>query len=177
MQLEHRDSLLSYFSSIRERTIRVARCVPPDKLEWQGREGQFTPGDLLRHIAVTERFTFAETIQGKPNREPGGGKELADGYDNVIALMERLHREAMDIFAAIPEQDWDERCLTPDGAPIRRWKLFRAMIEHEIHHRGELYGQLSALGVPTPPLFGLTSEQLREKASNPRKSESANSPL
>ena len=35
------------------------------------------------------------------------------------------------------------------------------MVEHEIHHRGQLYLYLGMLGVPTQPIFGLTSEQVR----------------
>jgi uncharacterized damage-inducible protein DinB len=35
------------------------------------------------------------------------------------------------------------------------------MIEHEIHHRAQIYVYLGVLGVTTPPLFGLTSEQVR----------------
>ena len=35
-------------------------------------------------------------------------------------------------------------------------------MEHEIHHRGEIYVYLDMLGVKTPPLYGMTSEQVRE---------------
>jgi uncharacterized damage-inducible protein DinB len=42
------------------------------------------------------------------------------------------------------------------------WKWLRAMTEHEIHHRGQLYLMLSMLGVKTPPVFGMTSEELRQ---------------
>jgi uncharacterized damage-inducible protein DinB len=34
------------------------------------------------------------------------------------------------------------------------------MVEHEIHHRGQIYLHLAQLGVPTPPLYGLTSEEV-----------------
>jgi DinB family len=34
-------------------------------------------------------------------------------------------------------------------------------VEHEIHHRGQLYLLLAMCGVPTPPLYGLTEEQVR----------------
>jgi uncharacterized damage-inducible protein DinB len=38
------------------------------------------------------------------------------------------------------------------------------MIEHEIHHRGQLYLYLGLLDVPTPPIYGLTSEEVRERS-------------
>ena len=56
----------------------------------------------------------------------------------------------------------NKKCLTPAGAPIHVWKWLRAMVEHEIHHRGQLYIYLGILGLPSPPLYGLTSEQVKE---------------
>jgi uncharacterized damage-inducible protein DinB len=44
------------------------------------------------------------------------------------------------------------------------WKLLRSMVEPEVRHRGELCACLGVLGVQVPPLYGLTSEQLREIA-------------
>jgi uncharacterized damage-inducible protein DinB len=47
---------------------------------------------------------------------------------------------------------------------IARWKWLRLMVEHEIHHRGQVYLYLAILGVPTPPLYGLTSEEVRARS-------------
>jgi uncharacterized damage-inducible protein DinB len=58
-------------------------------------------------------------------------------------------------------EDLERKGTSPQGVPVTAWKLLRAMIEHEVHHRGQLYMMLSVLDVPTPPLFGLTSEELR----------------
>jgi uncharacterized damage-inducible protein DinB len=50
--------------------------------------------------------------------------------------------------------------MTPAGATITTWKWLRAMLEHEAHHRGQLYFTLGLLGVPTPPIFGLSEREL-----------------
>jgi uncharacterized damage-inducible protein DinB len=47
---------------------------------------------------------------------------------------------------------------------ITVWKWLRSMTEHEIHHRGQIYLYLGILGVPTPPLYGLTSEEVRARS-------------
>jgi uncharacterized damage-inducible protein DinB len=60
--------------------------------------------------------------------------------------------------------DPEARCTTPAGIQISVGKWMRSMIEHEIHHRGQLYLMLSMLGVKTPPIYGLTEEQLRERS-------------
>ena len=52
--------------------------------------------------------------------------------------------------------------MTPAGAPLTTWKWLRMMPEHEIHHRGQLYLMLGILNVPTPAIYGMTSEQVRE---------------
>jgi uncharacterized damage-inducible protein DinB len=43
------------------------------------------------------------------------------------------------------------------------WKWLRTMVEHEIHHWAQLYIYLNMIHVQTPPLFGLTSEELQVK--------------
>ena len=164
MQINELPLFLDYFEKIHRRTMRVARCIPPDKLDWTYREGKFTLGDLVRHIATIERYMFAETVSGRPSRYAGCGKELADRYEAILEFAERLHRESMEIFAQLTGEDLNRKCATPDGALITTWKWLRAMTEHEIHHRGQIYLYLSMLGVPTPPLYGLTSEQVRERS-------------
>lgn len=164
MQILDLNVFLDYLDRLHQRTLRVARCIPPDKLEWTYRTGKFTLGDLVRHIAAIERYMFAETIKGKPSRYSGCGRELADGYDKVIAFLERLQRESREIFAGLSPADLERKCTTPEGSPITVWKWLRAMVEHEIHHRGQIYLYLAMLNVPTPPLYGLTSEEVRERS-------------
>jgi len=52
MEIHDIDSFLSYWSRIRKRTARVIRCIPQEHLEWSYREGKFTLGDLIRHLAT-----------------------------------------------------------------------------------------------------------------------------
>ena len=156
--------LARYIDRVRERTMRVVACVPADKLEWTYRDGKFTFGDLMRHLAAIERWMFAENVAGRPSAYPGHGGELADGYDAVVDYMRRMHAESMAIFSALTEDDLDGKCTTPGGAelPVRKW--LRSMVEHEAHHRGQLYLYLGMLDIPTPPLYGLTSEEVRERS-------------
>jgi uncharacterized damage-inducible protein DinB len=165
MEIHTIHPFLHYFGNVRERTMRVARCIPVDKLDWSYAPGKFTLDDLLRHIAVAERFMWAETLQGQLSRYTTHGKELADSFENVIAFMERLHMESMEIFAKLTDEELQRKCKTPVDAEITTWKWLRLMIEHEIHHRGQIYLYLGMLGVPTPPLYGLTSEQVRARSN------------
>lgn len=162
MQPQSLDLFLDYLDKVQQRTMRVVACIPPDKLEWSYRKGKFTPGDIVRHMGAIERYMFGETIQGKPSLYSGCGKDLADGLDEVASFKERMHRETVDIIRSLGEEGMNRKCTTPDGASITVWKWLRLMVEHEIHHRGQIYLYLAILGAPTPPLYGLTSEQVRE---------------
>lgn len=162
MEIRDLGVFVDYFGKVHHRTMRVARVIPPDKVDWSYREGKFTLGDLARHIATANRYLFAETLQGKPSRYAGCGRELAPTLEEIVALMERLHAESLEIIAGLG--DLNRKCTTPDGASIAVWKWMRAMVEHEIHHRGQIYIYLAMLDVPTPPLYGLTSEQVIEKS-------------
>jgi len=164
MEIRSVQPFLQYFESVRARTMRVAKCIPPDKLDWTYAPGKFTLGDLLRHLAVAERYMWVETLSGRPSRYTSHGKELADKYENVIAFVERLHSESAEILSKFTDEDLLQKCKTPDGAEITKWKWLRLMVEHEIHHRGQIYLYLAILGVPTPPLYGLTSEQVRARS-------------
>jgi uncharacterized damage-inducible protein DinB len=164
MEIGTIEPFLDYFARIRERTRRVAVLIPPDRLEWAPREGAWTFGDLLRHLGAIERWMFAENVHGLPSRYPGHGRELADGHAAVLAYFDRMHDEAMERFRALTPEALQARCTTPGGAAMPAWKWLRAMVEHEIHHRGQLYLMLGMIGVPTPPLYGLTSEEVRERS-------------
>ena len=107
---------------------------------------------------------FAENLGGRPSRSPRHAGELAEGHSAVMAYFVRMHTEAMDVFAALTPQALQARCTTPGGASMPAWKWLRAMVEHEIHHRGQLYLMLGMIGVATPPLYGLTSEEVRDRS-------------
>lgn len=160
MEIRDLAIFLDYFNKVHQRTMRVVRCIPPDKVGWSYREGKVTLGDLARHIAAANRYIFAEAIQNGRSRYAGCGRHLAPGYDEIISLIETLHSESLAIFSRL--SDLNGECRTPDGAPITTWKWLRAMLEHEIHHRGQIYIYLALLEVPAPPLYGLTSEQVAE---------------
>ncbi|HEY8957742.1 DinB family protein [Chitinophaga sp.] len=155
---------LDYYDKVRERTLRLIKVVPPGQLDWSYLPGKFSIGDQIRHIATIERYMFAETIAGRKSAYQSCGKELADGYDNVLSFFNELHQQSLAIFRQLSDEDLQRKCITPGNVEMRIWKWMRAMVEHEIHHRGELYIYLNLLGIKTPPMYGLTSEEVAENS-------------
>jgi uncharacterized damage-inducible protein DinB len=158
---------MDYLSSVHARTRRVIQCIPSSDLEWSPAPGKFSFGDIVRHLAGIERYMYGETVQGKPSRYSGHQRDLADGYESVLASYDRLHDESRAIFSNLSDAQLSAKCMTPAGVPITTWKWLRAMLEHESHHRGQLYLMLGMRGVKTPPIYGLTEEEVVARSSRP----------
>jgi uncharacterized damage-inducible protein DinB len=162
MEIKTIEPFLDYYERLRERTRRLILLVPPDQIEWTYRPGRFTIGEMVRHLATIERWMYGETVQGRPSSYPGCGRDLADGYEATLAFFDDLHRQSMSIFQTLTPEQLAGKVQTPTGTPISCWKWLRALTEHEIHHRGQLYLYLNMLDIKTPPIFGLTSEEVLE---------------
>ncbi|MBD2767430.1 DinB family protein [Hymenobacter sp. BT664] len=160
MEIQTIASFLDYRAKIGQRTDRLVDLVPPDQLEWSCRPGGFSIGDTIRHLAAIERYLYAEIVAGRPSAYAGCGRNLADGPVQVRSFYQRLRAESTAIFSGLTDGDLNRKCRTPGNGQITLWKWLRALLEHEIHHRGQLYVYLGLLDVPTPPIFGLTSEEV-----------------
>lgn len=165
MEITSINSFLDYYENIHKRTRRAVDHIPPDRLEWTYRQGKFTIGDLVRHLAAINRFMFAENAVGRPSVYPGHGPDLAEGYEAVVDYFERMHAETIDTLGELTDDDLNNKITTPAGVSMTCWKWLRAMVEHEIHHRGQIYIYLGLLEVGLPPLYGLTSEEVRARST------------
>lgn len=159
------DRFVRYWQRIHARTRRVIERIPESDLEWSPVAGKWSSGDLVRHLAVIERYMFIETARGHASTYRGESRSMAEGLDAVLALHDRLHEESVGLVSAMPDARLGERCTTPAGATVPVGAWLRAMIEHEIHHRAQIYSLLGQLGVETPPLFGLTAETVASRAA------------
>ena len=160
MHIDDIQTFLVYYGKIKARTRRLFPLIPPDKIEWTYQEGKFTIGDIIRHLGAIERYMYAENALGLLSRYRGCGPELASGYDATIQYYEQMNEESKKIFAQLSPRDLRQKVKTPANIEITLWKWLRAMLEHEVHHRGQLYMYLAILGIQTPPLYGLTSEEV-----------------
>lgn len=161
MEITSAASFIDYYEKVRARTLRLLEVVRPEHLDFSYKPGKFTIGDQIRHIAAIERYMYGETISGRKSAYQGCGKELADGYDPTMSFFNEMHTQTIDLIRGLSDEDLNRKCLTPPGHEITIWKWLRAMVEHEIHHRGELYIYLNLLDVKTPQIYGFSAEEVQ----------------
>lgn len=115
MEIRSIETFLPYFDNVRARTLRVISVIPPERMDWTYRKGAFTFADLIRHLGATERYMFAENVQGLPSRYPGHGKELADGPEAVLDFLVRTHRESVAIFRRLGPGEFSGSARRQEG--------------------------------------------------------------
>ncbi|HAS42023.1 MAG TPA: DinB family protein [Microscillaceae bacterium] len=160
MEITDINDFLDYYKKVRKRTLRLIKHIPADKIEWSYHPDKFTFGDLIRHLANTERYMYCENVCFRPSLYPGHGTEFAEGYDNIVAYLNEKHQESLEVLGQITSEDLQKKCTTPGGVALRVWKWLRLMAEHEIHHRGQMYTYLGFLGETVPSIYGLTEQEM-----------------
>ncbi|HPH86734.1 MAG TPA: DinB family protein [Ferruginibacter sp.] len=160
MEFTKVSSFITYYETVRDITNKVISVIPEDKMNWSYYPGKFSIADLLRHIAAIERNLFAEVIQGKPSRYAGCGSELADSYVEIVNYFQEMHEQSMRIFSSLTDADLGRKITTLNGREVSISNFLRALVIHETHHRGALIIYLNLLGTSTPPVLGLTEEQV-----------------
>jgi uncharacterized damage-inducible protein DinB len=148
-----------YFASIRRRTRSFVRTIPADRLGWSPRAGEFTCGELVRHLAAAEQMFVGAVVEGRW-RYPGHTHDSTQTLDELIAELEVGHAVALERLRALDDAVLAQPRPTLNGPPARAWRLLMALVEHEIHHRSQLALYLALMGVEPPQIYGLGVEDV-----------------
>jgi len=161
MEVQTIESFLSYYENTREITMRIIEKIPHDKVDWAYMPGKFTIGGLIRHIGAIERNVFAELAIGNQSKYVGCGKELGSNYEEIVDYLTEMHAQSVMIFKTLTDADLGKTINAIGGIKTTLSAFLRALIIHEVHHRGALCIYLNLLGVTTPSVLGITEEQVR----------------
>lgn len=146
-------------------TRKMLERVPNDKLSWQPHEKSMTLGRLAGHIVEMVNWTDATISQDeldfatadyKP-KEYTDSAELAADLDrnvsNAVEILNSISDEAM-------MQNWRLRNGEQVYFELPKAAVMRTMVmNHIIHHRGQLSVFLRLLDVPLPPVYGPSADE------------------
>jgi uncharacterized damage-inducible protein DinB len=154
-----------YFDGVRRRTVGFFRMIPPDMIDWAPKPGEYTCGDVVRHVATSESM-FTGVVADGVWRYDGHDRGLAPTLEQGLALLEARHAAAVRALARTEDAALAAMrpSLEPGARPIRGWRVLMAMCEHEVHHRSQLASYLTLLGVDAPDIFGLGVEDVARLA-------------
>jgi len=152
-------SFIDYFDGIRRRTLHFIDAIPTGKIDWFPFEGEFSFGDLIRHLAATEDMFVGALIDGKW-KYAGHKIEEKQERDVAITFLKSTHQEAMKRLSTLSDSALNESRRSLSGQEVKTWRLLMAMVEHEVHHRSQIAMYLTLNQIKPPHIYGLGVEDV-----------------
>ena len=156
------EAFLQEFDVEMAATRKMLERVPADRLAWKPHAKSKSLGELATH--VTELPRFGLRIQ---KDEFAVGSEKAPVMTAAAEFLARFDenvRASRQAIAGMSDADLErEFTVTRQGqvffALKKRALLRRILLNHSIHHRGQLSVYLRLNDVPLPPVYGPTADE------------------
>ena len=143
--------LSGHWAGVRKGLYQALEALSDEQLGFVPREGLWSLGEVVRHIANAEEGWFRYAVTHELEGWPEG--YTADEYGTVAslqALLAQVHGHTEAYLSTIDAADVDQVVELPWGPEVTlRWVIWH-VLEHEIHHRGEIYLMLGLLGLEAP---------------------------
>ena len=155
--LVEKDELIRYIGGVHGRTHEALILLDDLALGWRPSAAEFSAGELVMHI-VNTRLMNLEAIQRK--RQRYRGHELPASV-TAHGLQKLSLRSGKKVIAGLVDADFAVPAPNTTTGSSPAWqRAVAGLIEHEVHHRSQLCGYLTAMGIAAPPLYGLHAEDL-----------------
>lgn len=159
------DALLPEFDHEIGTTRKLLERVPEDKWDWAPHEKSMKLGRLACHVA--ESTQFATSIAKSDSMDFAKGEYVVIDVANRQQLLDAFDKGASSARAAIAgssdeslAKSWS---LMMDGKPIvtmpKAGVLRTVMMNHLIHHRGQLSVYLRLTDTPVPSIYGPSADE------------------
>jgi uncharacterized damage-inducible protein DinB len=144
------DALLAHWQGHRRLTRRVIDAFPEDKL-FSFSVGGMRPFGVLAHEMLTMavpmvRGAVSADWSSSSNRDPQPKQEMLRLWDESTEQLNAL-------WPQIPPQRFRETLTAFGQYTDVLHNLILYVIDNEIHHRGQGYVYLRALGIAPPPFY------------------------
>lgn len=138
--------LFSHWNQVRTDLLATIDMFKEDELMFVPFKGSWSVGQIMLHIADCENYWLHFVVRQEI--------EVWSNYDltnlptksAIKQVLENVRRKTIAYLDSLEEDDLDGEYKTPDGQPhALRWIIWH-VLEHEVHHRGELSLALGLLG-------------------------------
>jgi len=157
------DALLQEFENEAGTTRRVLERVPSDKLAWKPHPKSMSLGVLALHVAASPGVICGwaaedETqFKGEPSPTPASTEEILAAHDKSV-------KTSKEILGGLGDEGlkgmWSGKAGDATLMTMPKTALVRAIVmNHWIHHRGQLSVYLRLLDVPVPSIYGPSADE------------------
>jgi uncharacterized damage-inducible protein DinB len=139
--------LFSHWDGVRDGLLATIEAFEESELDCVAFEGDRKAGNIMLHIADAEdgwlRYAVTQEIEEWPDTY---NLENYPDKQSIINLLTEVHARTSEYIANLNEPDLERRITAPWGDEFSLLWIIWHIIEHEIHHRGELSLILGLLG-------------------------------
>lgn len=138
--------LFAHWDQVRKDLVKTIQQFSEEELKWVPFEGSWAVGQIMLHIADCEDNWLHGVVRGE--FEPWIFYPLADYPTRkaILEVLERAHQRTNAFLDGLATSDLGRVYTIPDGAQFSLYWILWHVLEHEIHHRGELSLILGLLG-------------------------------
>jgi uncharacterized damage-inducible protein DinB len=142
--------LFSHWAVVRRGLLAALDQVSEEQLGFVPREGLWSLGTVARHIAEAEEGWFRHVVRRELATWPEFKGKDYPTVDSIKQVLTSVHQRTESYLATIDVADLERIIHTPwdEDIPLR-WIVWH-VLEHEIHHRGEIYLMLGLMGMEAP---------------------------
>lgn len=145
-------------------TQRLLDALTDESLKQEVAPGYRTLGQLAWHI--TWSFSYLKDL-GLNVSKPAGEETAPESAAFIASEYFRLSAELLQAV----ESEWPDEVLGQTvnlfGQDWHLGKTLRFVIQHEVHHRGQLTNLMRQAGLSVPGVYGPTRDEWIEKGKKP----------
>ncbi|MCX7625256.1 MAG: DinB family protein [Candidatus Sumerlaeaceae bacterium] len=159
-----KDKLRNKLATELLRTHRLARLFGDKELSLTPAAGSMSCAELLAHIVASRHFLRGVLSETEPRVELFKVPVRKDSAAALLGALADTYREVLAALDNMPEA-WLETIIAPFGPDwqMSRFDMALLMLEHEIHHRGQLSVYARVAGMAPPDLYAPVSEEILEE--------------
>jgi len=144
-------------------TVKALERVPKDKLDWRPHAKSRTLGELAQHVAALPAFGARGLRDGK--REMGGAPASSAPSADFAGTFKKAVEDFKQTVGDMSDEQLEKETFsfTMNGQPVRTFPkaifLRNIVMNHFVHHRGQLTVYLRLLDIPVPPIYGASADE------------------
>lgn len=146
--------MLEQWAQVRQGLLQAMENITDAELSYTPRADLWPLGQIICHIASTEEGWFRCNVTHEVSCWEDIDYQLADypGIPALRLLLAEVHARTLGLFNSngSPDSVAAREVTLPWGPVIAIGEVLWHVLEHEIHHRGEIYLMMGMLGKKAP---------------------------
>jgi len=146
--VEHYVKLLETITS---GTMKILEGIPEEHFDWRPWEGTFSFKEAIGHIISDELMFVGDISKALGLPAPAIPSEPKGNLKEELGRFWEIHRQTVSLVNSLQNQDLEKVVKVYGGhweAPI--YEVLQGIMEHQVHHRGQLIVYFRILGLEPP---------------------------